>query len=132
MLSLVSPPLRILARRHLLARSHRYQSWRGNSGFRASSTITGTTRRVSSFTAVGSILALVASGFTGYYIARSTNASIIGNSDTQTQYGTPSDFDAAIRQLKIDLPSEDIVSTDPDDLHYHGFSENDYHKGLHV
>lgn len=45
-------------------------------------------------------------------------------------YGTPEDFLKAIETLRQDLSHIDGgVSTDPDDLHAHGFSANDYHPG---
>ncbi|KAF8157801.1 FAD-linked oxidase-like protein [Crassisporium funariophilum] len=39
------------------------------------------------------------------------------------------DFKLAISDLKSTFQSPHIVSTDPDDLHSHGFSENDHHPG---
>lgn len=45
------------------------------------------------------------------------------------KYGSLEDFSQAIEILRIRLP-EDAVSTDPDVLEVHGFSENDYHPGM--
>ncbi|KAK7681772.1 hypothetical protein QCA50_015119 [Cerrena zonata] len=44
------------------------------------------------------------------------------------QYGSVEDFQLAIKALHSALPG-DVVSTDPDVLEVHGFSENDYHPG---
>ena len=44
-------------------------------------------------------------------------------------YGNLVDFQAAIHDLQEAFPDEDRVTTDPDDLHDHGFSVNDYHPG---
>lgn len=50
--------------------------------------------------------------------------------DIQRGYGSPEDFQQAIEALKQDLSHlEGGVSTDPEDLHAHGFSVNDYHPG---
>lgn len=53
------------------------------------------------------------------------------DSSKEPTYGTPEDFDSAIRELRATFPSGEYVSTDPDDLHTHGFSENDYHPGMY-
>ncbi|EPS98544.1 hypothetical protein FOMPIDRAFT_129619 [Fomitopsis schrenkii] len=45
------------------------------------------------------------------------------------KYGSPEDFQRAIRELRDSFDDKDAVSTDPDDLHTHGHSENDYHPG---
>jgi len=48
-------------------------------------------------------------------------------------YGTPEDFQQAIRELRHTFSNEayepGVVSTDPDDLRIHGFSQNDHHLG---
>lgn len=47
-------------------------------------------------------------------------------------YGTPEDFERAIQSLRQELSHIDGgVSTNPDDLHAHGFSVNDYHPGAY-
>ena len=45
------------------------------------------------------------------------------------KYGSPEDFQRAIQELRDSFANKDAVSTDPDDLHTHGYSENDYHPG---
>ncbi|KAG9308317.1 FAD-linked oxidase-like protein [Chiua virens] len=57
--------------------------------------------------------------------------------DDEPIYGTPADFQKAIQELRQAFSDGDqnsgIVSTDPEDLRVHGFSENDYHPGaLHT
>ncbi|KAI0344438.1 hypothetical protein BDW22DRAFT_1354465 [Trametopsis cervina] len=42
-------------------------------------------------------------------------------------YGTAEDFRKAISELHDNFLDEGVVSTDPDVLHVHGYSENDYH-----
>lgn len=50
-------------------------------------------------------------------------------SSTHSSFGSENDFSSAIEELRRTFASEDSVSTDPDDLHRHGFSTNDYHPG---
>ncbi|KZT09513.1 uncharacterized protein LAESUDRAFT_646124 [Laetiporus sulphureus 93-53] len=77
--------------------------------------------------AIGSAI----SAYLGYYYAikhetqhPETRVSTSGLND---QYGTPQDFQKAIAELRQTFPSANAVSTDPDELHVHGHSENDYH-----
>lgn len=55
--------------------------------------------------------------------------------DDQPTYGTPEDFRKAIQELRHTFGNDSeghesaVVSTNPDDLQIHGFSENDYHPG---
>ncbi|KIJ64816.1 hypothetical protein HYDPIDRAFT_111420 [Hydnomerulius pinastri MD-312] len=54
--------------------------------------------------------------------------------DDEPTYGSPRDFENAIRELREAFRAEQeggegIVSTDAEDLRVHGFSENDYHPG---
>ncbi|KAF8452613.1 FAD-linked oxidase-like protein [Boletus edulis BED1] len=53
--------------------------------------------------------------------------------DGEPTYGTPDDFQKAIQELRHAFSDEGHepgdVSTDPDDLRIHGFSENDHHPG---
>lgn len=53
--------------------------------------------------------------------------------DDEPTYGTPKDFQKAVQELRDTFSNQghesEIVSTDPDDLRVHGFSENDYHPG---
>ncbi|EGN93922.1 hypothetical protein SERLA73DRAFT_144955 [Serpula lacrymans var. lacrymans S7.3] len=77
-------------------------------------------------------LASIGSGIVGYAIAtrldlRSSFSRTLGDSDPQ--YGSPKDFEKAIEELRLSFDSEDVVSTDAEDLRIHGFSENDYHPG---
>lgn len=46
-------------------------------------------------------------------------------------YGSAQDFQNAIAELRRTFPLEDKVSTDLEVLELHGFSENDYHPGMH-
>lgn len=48
------------------------------------------------------------------------------------EYGTPEDFQKAIVELRTTFPQDGYVSTDGDDLHLHGFSDNDYHPGMSI
>ncbi|KZT70146.1 hypothetical protein DAEQUDRAFT_725774 [Daedalea quercina L-15889] len=45
------------------------------------------------------------------------------------KYGSTEDFQRAIQELRDTWVDQDAVSTDPDDLYLHGYSENDYHPG---
>jgi hypothetical protein len=78
-------------------------------------------------------LASALSGLAGYWLASRPKALLdtkitpVPHVDAAAaQYGSPEDFKQAIKELKASLP-EDAVSTDPDVLHVHGYSENDYH-----
>ncbi|KAH6867248.1 hypothetical protein BKA70DRAFT_1453559 [Coprinopsis sp. MPI-PUGE-AT-0042] len=64
-------------------------------------------------------------------------AGLAASSSTEPTYGSPEDFQAAISELraifKDSANNEDgevEVSTDPDDLEVHGFSDNDYHPSI--
>lgn len=46
---------------------------------------------------------------------------------TETQYGSHKEVESAIRELQEVLPGENSVSTDPNTVKTHGFSENSYH-----
>lgn len=54
--------------------------------------------------------------------------------DDQPTFGTPEDFQKAIQELRHTFSNEGyesgVVSTDPDDLQIHGFSENDHHPSM--
>ncbi|KAK1215299.1 D-lactate ferricytochrome c oxidoreductase [Marasmius sp. AFHP31] len=76
----------------------------------------------------------ITSGALGYAIAsnnRSHTDQAIKESEPQVgKYGTADDFVKAVGELRETLSdSSDAVSTDPEDLRIHGFSENDYHPG---
>ncbi|GBE82161.1 FAD-linked oxidase-like protein [Sparassis latifolia] len=73
----------------------------------------------------------ISSAFFGYYLAttQSPRAAAASGHELNTLYGTPEDFKKAIAELRRLFPSEDSVTTDPEDLHVHGYSEYDYHGG---
>jgi D-lactate dehydrogenase (cytochrome) len=80
-------------------------------------------------------LASALSGLAGYWLASRPKALLdtkltpVPHIDAAApQYGSPEDFKQAIKELKACLPG-DAVSTDPDVLYEHGYSENDYHPG---
>lgn len=86
------------------------------------------------------ILASFALGAAAYHLSTSPNtlSSIFGTKGRESAspvaglnntYGTTEDFAKAVQLLKEVFPEEDTVTTDPDDLETHGFSENDYHPG---
>lgn len=78
------------------------------------------------------LLVAVAAGILGFAAARSD---IYGSLVKATAaYGSPEDFKKAIRELQDTFGAEedeagDIVSTNPDVLHAHGFSTLVYHEG---
>lgn len=49
-------------------------------------------------------------------------------------FGTPQDFARGIAELRMSLGENtaSMVSTDPDDLHAHGFSPNGFHAGVFI
>lgn len=84
------------------------------------------------------ILASAACSAAGFGLARAFDRpphAISGapqaGSAKEPSYGTPEDFKTAIAELEATFPSEEYVSTDPGDLHIHGFSTNDYHPGIY-
>lgn len=75
------------------------------------------------------------SGVLGYVLAVQNQSKLKTQVDdnidlSSVSYGSLEDFKAAINSLRTLFPDEDSVTTDPDDLHDHGFSLNDYHPGL--
>ncbi|KAH9480896.1 D-lactate dehydrogenase [cytochrome], mitochondrial [Psilocybe cubensis] len=69
----------------------------------------------------------VASGSLGFFLSeqnakRNSSQSV----PDSPKFGSPSDFKNAIDELHASL-TPDAVSTDPEDLRHHGFSDNDYH-----
>lgn len=48
------------------------------------------------------------------------------------RFGSPDDFTKAIRELQQAFPVAGTVSTNPDVLQTHGFSDNDYHPGTPI
>lgn len=96
------------------------------------STSQGATHRASPNRYLVIALGSALSAFFGYYAASIQTAlgvSAVSRSGLNEQYGSPDDFQRAIKELRETFPAEDAVSTDPEDLHVHGFSENDYHPG---
>lgn len=81
------------------------------------------------------LLAAAASGFAGGAAvalawSRGNEPAVHSTSRLNDKYGSPEDFQRAIQELRDSFPDKDAVSTDPDDLHTHGYSENDYHPGV--
>ena len=78
--------------------------------------------------------ASIGSGLFGYVLAQTQvhealdtrTAASVPDSPT---FGSPLEFQTAISELKATFTDESAVSTDPEDLHVHGFSENDYYPG---
>ncbi|KAL0575139.1 D-lactate ferricytochrome c oxidoreductase [Marasmius crinis-equi] len=76
----------------------------------------------------------IVSGALGYAIARNSSSQVdqpVEKSLSQFgKYGTVEDFAKAVKELRDTFTNNpDAVSTDPEDLRIHGFSENDYHPG---
>ncbi|KAH7883039.1 hypothetical protein F5I97DRAFT_169398 [Phlebopus sp. FC_14] len=73
----------------------------------------------------------LACGLSGYAIGTGITTVPLAHSDTaDPHYGSPADFEKAINELRAVFNHDiDSVSTDPEDLRIHGFSENDYHPG---
>ncbi|KAF5367814.1 hypothetical protein D9757_010324 [Collybiopsis confluens] len=104
------------------------------STLRFSSSNTATPRSYFSIRALSLVSAVsIFSGFVGFYLAnlKSGVKEGGGGGDQQTpQYATPLQCEQAIEELKNTfLDDEDTVSTNPDDLHTHGFSLNHHHPG---
>lgn len=80
------------------------------------------------------VVSSIVSGLVGFKIASSKAGSSpveIGGAAQAplVAFGTPSDFARAIDELKEAFPDPDVVSTDPEDLRIHGFSDYDYRPG---
>ena len=69
-------------------------------------------------------------GLVGFTVAKSLPTNPTTESHHATQFGSSDDFKKAIQELKSTFSADDKVSTDPDVLHVHGFSTNDYHPGM--
>ncbi|KAG5643739.1 hypothetical protein DXG03_009731, partial [Asterophora parasitica] len=68
-------------------------------------------------------------GIVGFAVARAGKGaatSVQPGSAHEQQFGTPDDFQQAIKDLKQAFPGSDTVSTDAEDLRIHGFSDYDY------
>jgi D-lactate dehydrogenase (cytochrome) len=80
--------------------------------------------------------ASVGSGILGYVLAQ--NQVYEGRNTTphpvpdSPAFGSPLEFQKAISELKAAFADASAVSTDPDDLRIHGFSENDYYPGASI
>jgi len=78
--------------------------------------------------------ASVGSGLLGYVLAQtqtheSLDTRTAANVPDSPTFGSPLEFQKAISELKATFKDESAVSTDPEDLRVHGFSENDYYPG---
>lgn len=81
------------------------------------------------------VIGSIASGLIGYSLSAFWKPSLTSEAleETEPKYGSPKDFEQAIKELRNLFDSDDAVSTHPDDLRIHGYSENDYHpsEGFH-
>ncbi|EIM79413.1 FAD-binding domain-containing protein [Stereum hirsutum FP-91666 SS1] len=68
------------------------------------------------------------SGLAGFFYARERPDVV--DTLTNPQFGSPKDYERGIEELRSTLPSEDMVSTNPDDLLAHGWSSHVWHPGL--
>ena len=78
----------------------------------------------------------ITSGIAGYSLCSRNDSNSLTvldstgeHKDEEPRFGTPEDFGMAIRELMETFTEDGVVSTDPEDLHIHGFSEYDYHAG---
>lgn len=77
-----------------------------------------------------SILTILASALLGFGVAKWRLFEDFQRSGSNSpQFGSPQDIRKAIEELHTTFKSTEKVSTDPDDLHDHGFSANDHHPG---
>ncbi|KAI0061426.1 FAD-binding domain-containing protein [Artomyces pyxidatus] len=108
----------------LLSRSSRSQYIRAIKHARPISTVSRPATRYGQLAVVGSLL-----GLGGYYLGALSHSTELAGA-AKPVYGTKEDFGRAIKDLKAVFPSEDAVSTNPDDLAAHGISPNTWHPGL--
>ncbi|CAE6393724.1 unnamed protein product [Rhizoctonia solani] len=113
---------RSLSRRALFQTSLRPSAT--NSGYRALSSAAPGTSSGPSYVAFAGIAAL--SGLAGYFISQSTSGNVPNDALVSPKYATKDEVQKAITELEALFP-EGGVSTDPDVLKAHGFSENSYH-----
>ena len=75
------------------------------------------------------IIGSIASGLIGYSLSNFGPFFLTPQDlgEAEPKYGTPKDFELAIKELRASFDSDEIVSTDPEDLRIHGFSEHDHH-----
>lgn len=73
-------------------------------------------------------------GLVGFTISKSVSSpaspTTEGHKYESIRFGSSDDLKKAIQELKSTFPTDDKVSTDPDDLRVHGFSPNDHHPGM--
>jgi hypothetical protein len=82
---------------------------------------------------IGLAAVSASSALAGYLLAQSNQSPTIeatSESKISPQYGTPEDFERAIEDLRALFSGDEVVSTDPEDLRIHGFSEYDYHPSM--
>lgn len=74
------------------------------------------------------IIGSIASGLIGYSLSAFGKTSLTSEAlEIEPKYGAPKDFEQAIKELRALFDSDDVVSTHPEDLRIHGYSENDHH-----
>jgi len=79
--------------------------------------------------------ASIASGLLGYILAQTQTLDtlkVAANVPDSPTFGSPLEFQKAISEhltMKVQCLA---VSTDPEDLRLHGFSENDYYPGMSI
>ena len=76
----------------------------------------------------------VKSGLLGYVLAQtqthdSLDTRTAANVPDSPTFGSPLEFQKAVSELKATFADESTVTTDPEDLRVHGFSDNDYYPG---
>ncbi|KAL5634746.1 hypothetical protein ACGC1H_002697 [Rhizoctonia solani] len=113
---------RSLSRRVLFQKSLRPSTT--NSGYRALSSAAPGTSSGPSYGAFAGVAAL--GGLAGYLISQSTSETKPNDALVSPKYATKAEVQKAITELEALFP-EGGVSTDPDVLKAHGFSENSYH-----
>ena len=78
----------------------------------------------------------LAAGLVGFTVASSVPnllpPAIKDHGSESTQFGSSGHFKKAIQELQSTFPVDNKVSTDLDDLHSHGFSEDVYHPGMYM
>lgn len=75
------------------------------------------------------VVASLTSGAIGYNVASASGPKPQPDTLSEPQYGSIADFAAAINELRTAFPTEDTVTTDPEDLAYHGLAVSDYLPG---
>lgn len=94
----------------------------------STSSTTRATSSPSSASLIATVLAASAlSGLAGFFYARQKPDVV--DTLANPQFGSPEDYKRGIEELRTRLPSEDMVSTNPDDLLAHGISANIWHPG---